>query len=783
MVLLLLITLMGGYFAIAQILYLREFLVICYGNELSIGLILSLWLLGITIGAVAGGKITRHVEHATPLFIATVALLSLILGGEIYGIRIMRSALDVQTGGLISLDKVLVGSLATLFPFTVLAGFFFPAACKMVERCNVPGTKGALSIGAVYIAEAVGSIIGGVLFTFWLVACENQFTVIAACAVLIAAVTCIFLWQTRKWRVLSALPALIIVSAAFLYAAGSLNELNRTSILARWKSFTPNNALIETRETRYQNLALGRQENLYSVFGNGHFIMSFPDVYQYAPAAHLFMSQHPRPRDVLLIGGGMGGLLEEILIYPVNTVDYVELDPQQIELISGRLTGTHRDFLDDERLKIHYVDGRHYVKNTSRQYDLVISNVADPSTAVINRYYTTNFLEEVSRILKDDGVFATKLSSAVDYMGTDITNYAGSVYQAVNAVFPLVLATPGAENFFFACRKDGIISADPAVLAERYRSAGVVTPYFSDVQFAQVLQRDRMQSLNTALKDARIPSLNTDTRPITYFFNLILWGKFSGSSETAALKHIARVPFWALLCAVTALFACVYAFQARSDPVRNLGMNSIGAITTTGLAGMAFEIIFIFMFQNIYGYVYQKIGIIVSFFMFGLAAGGFLVNYCMAVLERPNRSGYPPPSRIPLYQRLLMLFETSILVFSIATPPLIALAASRPLQAHAGVGVEIVFYALVLLSGFLTGGEFPLAGRIYFSTGQPLQKTAGFVDGFDCLGASVGALATGLITLPLYGLANTCILIASLKAGCLLLLFTNYKKTAAAPLH
>jgi len=776
MVLLILIAAMGGYFAVAQILYLREFLVIFYGNELSIGLILALWLLGITLGAIGGAYCIKRIKHVTPVFFVIVAALALILGFEIYAVRTM---FPVPPGNLMPLDRALFAAIITLFPFTVLAGAFFPAACHMVERGNYTDSAGALSIGTVYVAESAGSIAGGILFTFWFVSLPNQFTVIAACGILPALLSAVLLWQSQKWRFLAIMPALLIAAAAVLYETGTLEDINDSSIAVRWRNHTPAAALVENRDTRYQNLTLGEQEDLFSLYSNGHFTLSFPDIYQYAPAAHLFLTQHPRPRDVLLIGGGMGGLLEEILSYPVETVDYVELDPEQIEMIVRHLPEARRRFIDDSRLRIHYVDGRYYVKNTGKKYDLVISNVPDPSTAVINRYYTTGFFTEASRILRDDGVFAAKVSSAVDYLGTDITNYAGSVYQAIRAVFPFVVATPGTENFFFASRKDGTASGDPAVLEERYRAAGIVSPYFSEVQFAQILQPGRFEALNTALRAAQVRSLNTDTKPVTYYYNLILWGKFSGSAETEILRAVARVPFWAVFLAAALLIAARYIYQRRRNVHEDLRFNTIGIITTTGLAGMALEIILIYMFQNIYGYVYQKIGLIVAVFMLGLAGGGLLVNRYIAFINTPNRSGRPLPSRMPEYQRLLLVFEAAILAFSLAVPCIIFLLGWRSAQAAFGPAAETVFYALVLLSGFLTGGEFPLAGKIYFSTGQSLHRTAGLIDGFDCLGASAGALATGLITLPLYGLAQTCILIALLKAGCILLLFTHYRKNTA----
>ncbi|HRZ87693.1 MAG TPA: hypothetical protein P5287_07750, partial [bacterium] len=651
-------------------------------------------------------------------------------------------------------------------PFSFCGGFFFTSACGAVAaRAPEPACR-RLAVGKAYIAESAGSIFGGAAYTLWLVDLRNQFCV-AAAASLVAAVAAAFAAYRicgLRYRLRCAVPctaAGMIIAA--LLGAGSFDALDGYSVEKRWNSFNKDIPLVISRDTKYQNISVGERDGLFSLYSNGHLSLSFPDPYQYAPLAHLIASEHPAPADILLIGGGMGGLIEELLRFPLARIDYVDLDPELIRMVAGLLPADRRGFLADKRLEIHLSDGRIFIKNTPRRYDVVFINVSDPSTAMINRYYTADLYREVSLVLKEGGVIGTRVTSSADLEGADVVNYGGSVYRTLKTTFPSVAVTPGTENFFFASAQGGVVTTDPAVLERRWRGSGVSSPYFSGVQFSQMLPA-AWTAKTAGRLSASSGALNTDLRPVAYFYNLMLWGKFSGSAVTEALDAIAAMPAWVIAFAAAACIIARCALQRRSDPVRALRTNTLAAIMTTGMAGMSLEIALIFMFQNVYGYVYQKIGFIVAAFMVGITAGGLTMN---GVLRSRGSSG--AGERV----RLLIAFEILILLFSLAVPPLVGRLAAASAASAASAAIETAFYGLVFLSGYLTGIEFPLAGSIYGMTGEKVERTAGMIDGLDCFGAAGGAFLTGVLLIPIYGLTGTCALMALLKAGCISLFLSG----------
>jgi spermidine synthase len=122
---------------------------------------------------------------------------------------------------------------------------------------------------------------------------------------------------------------------------------------------------------------------------------------------HPVMLTHPSPRDVLIIGGGDGGALREVLKHPsVERVDLVELDPDVVDLFRYRIKDVSQGSFESDKLRIIFMDGRKYVQETKEKYDIVIVDVNDPRGQA-KRLYTKEFYAEVSRILRDDGIMVT----------------------------------------------------------------------------------------------------------------------------------------------------------------------------------------------------------------------------------------------------------------------------------------------------------------------------------------------------------------------------------------
>jgi spermidine synthase len=178
-------------------------------------------------------------------------------------------------------------------------------------------------------------------------------------------------------------------------------------------------------------------------------------------------------------------------------------------------------------------------------------------------------------------------------------------------------------------------------------------------------------------------------------------------------------------------------------------------LATTGFCGLALELVLVFLFQSALGYVYARMGLVFAVFMLGLTLGA--------------RAGTRAALRPAPAFRALLGVEAFVLCLALAIP-----VAARPaLRGAPGFGpaaVEWGIYVLVWLTGWAVGAEFPLGNRLARDAGASLAGAAAVTDAADHLGAAAGALAIGVVLLPVLGITASCVLLAALKAFGLLLL-------------
>ncbi len=778
---------LGCYATIAQVLIIREFLVVFFGNELCLGIILGAWLFGVAFGAVTGGRVASRFNNHLSVFIAVLVLMCFILPLDLIFIRILRLILDVPSGQYIPLLSLLISSIIIVTPFSFTIGLVFPIACKVVRGFT---TDSASDIGFVYILEAIGSLIGGILFTFVLISRFQPFTItLIFNTILFFNVTLILLFLdksiVRKGKLFVCMSFFVFTS--FLLVSGVINRVDNYFVNVRWRSSSPDIRLLESIDSRYENIVIGVRDDQYSVYGNGQYNFGFPGDYENSQIAHLVMTQHPDPKNVLLIGGGMGGMIREMLKHHIDELDYIELDPVLLESTKKYLPLDELKALSDKRVKIFHIDGRYFVKkakrNGNKKYDLIFVNVPDPSTAFLNRFYTLEFFQEGKIILEEEGVFATGISSAVNYLGEEVVNYTGSIYRTLSDIFSHVIVTPGQTNYYFASNSYDTATFDIQTLTKRYVERNVKSEFFSEYVFYSLLPPERIDFVSNEIKSRKGLMVNTDTRPVTYFFNLMLWDKLSGGQLGGIFQWLKKSHLKTFLIPVFVFFVCriVYVIVCKRSLDSQQKFNCIAVISTTGFASLALEIILIYAFQNVYGYVYEKIGLIIAVFMFGLALGGSISNRLIrqknnemenvvtANVEKKIHASLGGQEEM-YWVKVLIVLEAIIVVYACIIPFILYQFTFLFFDS------EYLFMFLVVITGVLTGLEFPISSKLYLLRRKDLGVTAGAIDSADHAGAFIGALLTGVLFVPLFGITGSCLIIVGLNLASLLFLLHFYSR-------
>ena len=357
-----------------------------------------------------------------------------------------------------------------------------------------------------------------------------------------------------------------------------------------------------------------------------------------------------------------------------------------------------------------------------------------------------------------------RLTSAENYASEISNPYTATIYQTLKSVFPAIVVSPGSTNFFFASSVSASVSASPTVLAERYIRL-VRPPTDLATIFSSLYPDEKTKFSKKVLEQYQAPALNRDQRPKAYFLYGRLLGWTSGSPLSGMFDFFEKMKFKNLLLftILPLIPAFLWILYRRKKTPGNFSV--LLAAFSGGFAGLAFEILTIFTFQNIWGFVYQAIGLLIAAFMFGMGCGAALTG---AYLKRRQ------PSREKA-GKLLAGTQLLIAVASLTCLPLMGLLAKMARSTG-----QIALYSWLAGMGFLVGTILPLG--LHMVGRAEAAKKAGLVNAADYLGGAIGAMAMAAIFLPLFGSANSLLLIAipALAAALLLLLESRFNAPGSA---
>jgi spermidine synthase len=128
---------------------------------------------------------------------------------------------------------------------------------------------------------------------------------------------------------------------------------------------------------------------------------------------HPAMVSHPDPRKVLILGGGEGATLREVLRH--NTVDravMVDIDEKLVGLCREHLPSWSNGAFDHPKTELVFCDARDYVQGAEEKFDVIISDLTEPvHGGPSTKLFTKEFFEMISRALEDDGIFVLQAGS------------------------------------------------------------------------------------------------------------------------------------------------------------------------------------------------------------------------------------------------------------------------------------------------------------------------------------------------------------------------------------
>lgn len=194
---------------------------------------------------------------------------------------------------------------------------------------------------------------------------------------------------------------------------------------------------------------------------------------------HFPLVTHPQPRRVLIIGGGDGGTLEEVLKHPVEQVTMVEIDHEVIEVSRRYLPSISGSAFDDPRTRLLIEDGIAFVQQTDERFDVILVDSTDPKGPGV-ALFSEEFYAACTRALTDDGILSAQSGSPLyqrDLMDL-VGRHLARTFPIVVPYWTAVPAYPGVLwSFTCGSRRHDPRNIGPETIARRL--AGLNLRYYS----------------------------------------------------------------------------------------------------------------------------------------------------------------------------------------------------------------------------------------------------------------------------------------------------------------
>ncbi|NWF54395.1 MAG: hypothetical protein HXY45_06330 [Syntrophaceae bacterium] len=756
--LILALLLMGFTFAISQVMVIRELLVVFVGNELSIAIILANWLLLEAAGSFLIGKKIQHWGAREGGYAFFQILLSGLLPLTIYAIRGWKDFLGLAPGEGASLLQILFWTFPLLAPVGLIDGILFALGCTLHSKWT---EQGALSIGKVYFLEAMGAGSGGVLYTFLFIPYLGSFQVasLLGLANLLSGLLLVLppgRARRWKWAFLGLWGYFVFVSLLLLIPYSS-RVIEKASLQKLWRGFE----ILDSRWSPFGNVTVARREEQLTFFSNGIPLCNapVPNIGSVEELVHFPMLLSPGPKKVLIVGGGFGGVIQEVLKHSVDEVHYAEIDPLIVQMIRENQTSLTRRELEDPKVRLHILDGRHFIRTARQSFDVILLNLPGPFTLELNRFYTLEFFREAFRLLGVEGILALGVPGSETYLAPEARELNLNILNSLRETFSSSAVLPGDPIIILAspAEKLGPLTADH--LIRRLEESRIQTRFVTPAHIGRKMDKQRLEWLDEALKRGEEVRLNRDLNPSGIYYGIAYWNAQFHPSVQTIWSRVGefRLSYFGLgLLVLVGTVAVCRKWPKAEEGKGHLRGTLVWVVTTTGFFGTAMSVLLILSFQTLYGYAYGWIGLLVAAFMAGLALGSGMMTRSLE--NRQDR------------MMTLIGLESFIALFCLLVLFILYFLYSWGKDSLNPWPDRIGFLLMSLLSGFWVGLEFPLSSLIFAGGGGAVARTAGILYASDLLGAWAGALLVGVIFIPVLGILLTCGGIILLKLTSLALL-------------
>jgi spermidine synthase len=290
-----------------------------------------------------------------------------------------------------------------------LVGLEIPLLIRLLEEAQ-EGLRS--NVAHVLTYDYIGGLIGALLFPMLLLpylGIHRSALVLGIANLLVAGFNFVRHRHLLQWF----RPLLLFTVAALaglVYLLWTSEDLNRVLEQRLYRD-----QVIFTAQTPYQHLTLTQWHNDIRLFINGGLQFSAIDEHRYHESLiHVPMAAVPAASEVLVLGGGDGLAIRELLKYPaLKRVTLVDIDPEMIRLAQEQpvLARLNQNSLKDPRVQIKTVDAFKFVEQAAEIYDVIIVDLPDPNATGLAKLYSREFYHMLARRLSPRGALVTQSTS------------------------------------------------------------------------------------------------------------------------------------------------------------------------------------------------------------------------------------------------------------------------------------------------------------------------------------------------------------------------------------
>jgi len=344
-----------------------------------------------------GSWLSRFIEHELAKVFIVLQLFIALVGGFSAVILFFAFAVLDNYEPFLYLSTILIGAML---------GVEIPLIIRILKDYFTLKSN----VSNVFTMDYIGALIAALLFPMVLLPKLGLLQTGLFFGMLNAFVA-LMTWYLFRKEVPKIVPV-YIVAVIVILGAGFLN-LDRFSSMIEHRLYQ--DEVIYSQVTPYQKLLLTRKGERFRLYINGALQFDTMDEYRYHEAlVHPVMTSTPVHENILIIGGGDGMALREVLKYAdVSKVTLVDLDPKMTQLFKNNplLTPLNDSAFHDKRVQVVNTDAWKFLEKTQQLYDVIIIDLPDPNNISLSRLYSKKFYTLVRERLSHSGAMVAQSTS------------------------------------------------------------------------------------------------------------------------------------------------------------------------------------------------------------------------------------------------------------------------------------------------------------------------------------------------------------------------------------